>query len=892
MSRTVWIAQLTLVRIQLCVCVIAACLAAPLAAQQSDDVDKLVRDGKVDVLSARYGDTVDETQLAQLARAQANQARRLADVVERRSSFLQAERRYRSWINAILARSAKYAEVRDVDAAAARAELAAMILSGSAARMLDEFEISDGKRLDPQLRDLLNSAGAQCELARQAIEPLIAKMKTADERVADRFLSLGLYDSLRRTEPLVRYNLAWCNLHLAAIMPDANASRPAALRAARLGFQRVIALGPEASVLRLCELGVAIVSRRQGRYDDASARFRKLAGARGDARRAARTAYEWARNEIDAGRFAEARKVLRPALALDPDQAEEARFYVNLAALWDANSYLAEGRMLERNRGEGASAVVVRKRSERVREIGLEKLAGLASRGGAWPDLVQLFVEPALRRDRPPAKQLPAELLFNARMLMGEGRPAAAIPLLSEARRRGSLPDGLAGDVLYESAVGHYRVGQTRQAADAFEQLARRYPRHREAPRAIDSACRLRIQLAQQSKEPAAYESAARAALYMLQSFPNHPSTDAARWWIPVALQAAGRYEEAARYFSRVPQTSPHRAEARYRRVLCERLAFERVRATLDANELKSHAAHVTEALRAYAKTARQRAAGHAADKRLAGWSAAALLSAAQVSVLDGVEDYQAALDMLGEFEKQYANSALLGRVLVVRIEAFRGLEQFERIKPAVARYLDAATSGRDAAGLARVAEGLAADALRLEAAGELRRTSLLAGVAGSLLERLDQRLAHAAGASAQRRAVRFKLAQMNYLGGRYPQALELVEQLLRGDERDGALRRLRARVLTAALADNSAAAAIAEARDAWAALLSDPRLRDREPQRYWEARYHSLALLLRGGDADSVLRAIRQERVWRPKLGGERWSGMFKELEQQAVARAADGKP
>jgi hypothetical protein len=66
--------------------------------------------------------------------------------------------------------------------------------------------------------------------------------------------------------------------------------------------------------------------------------------------------------------------------------------------------------------------------------------------------------------------------------------------------------------------------------------------------------------------------------------------------------------------------------------------------------------------------------------------------------------------------------------------------------------------------------------------------------------------------------------------------------------------------------------------------MLRDPALRSAAPERYWEARYHYLELMLRGGEAAAVENAIRQERVWYPELGGRGWEAKLNALYERAV--------
>jgi hypothetical protein len=127
----------------------------------------------------------------------------------------------------------------------------------------------------------------------------------------------------------------------------------------------------------------------------------------------------------------------------------------------------------------------------------------------------------------------------------------------------------------------------------------------------------------------------------------------------------------------------------------------------------------------------------------------------------------------------------------------------------------------------------------------------------------------------------------MQYLARQYEPAQELTAQLLQKDPRNGDYQRLNALILAAALSADAPPERIAKARDAWGTMLRDPGLRSTAPERYWEARYHYLALMLRGGAAEEVEKAIRQERIWYPDLGGVGWKEKFDELHHRAAEQS-----
>jgi hypothetical protein len=123
-----------------------------------------------------------------------------------------------------------------------------------------------------------------------------------------------------------------------------------------------------------------------------------------------------------------------------------------------------------------------------------------------------------------------------------------------------------------------------------------------------------------------------------------------------------------------------------------------------------------------------------------------------------------------------------------------------------------------------------------------------------------------------------------------YDEALKIANTLLTKEPRNGTFQYLQAQVLTARLADQSPKDEVAAAREAWGKLLADQSLRTRAAERYWEARYQWLTLMLREGDAAQVEKAIDQERVWYPDLGGAASKEKLEELMRKA--RVAQGLP
>jgi hypothetical protein len=133
-----------------------------------------------------------------------------------------------------------------------------------------------------------------------------------------------------------------------------------------------------------------------------------------------------------------------------------------------------------------------------------------------------------------------------------------------------------------------------------------------------------------------------------------------------------------------------------------------------------------------------------------------------------------------------------------------------------------------------------------------------------------------------------FGRAQVLCAAGELEAAERIAVELCAQEPRNGNYRRLLAQILTSQLGEPASAAEVRQAQEAWGELLKDARLRERAPERFWEARCQWLALLLRAGQAAEVAHAIAQERIWYPELGGAPWREKLLALEQEARAQAS----
>ncbi len=867
--------------------VLAVCLTSAAAgAPPDEDLETLVRDGLVEALERRFPPPRTVDQLRMLALAQRNRAASLSDPQQRREAYRDADRRFEAWIDA-LRRSARDERQRAVDRATAQMIYADMILGGQVVPLLDELERTDLLRGDRQrATQLLVRARALCRDAEAALAPLLEELARSEAR-REKFLVLGLLDPLETLPDQLAYRLGWADVYLARYGGQGAPDDAGVLAEAVERFSRLTDADAPMLAAR-SRLGLALALSEQRRYADASAAFREVLRRRVPAALEAQCRYFWARNEILAGRFSQARTVLRPLVeAGATDKGGAVRFYRSLAEIWFARSRLFEAERLSRLAGAGGGDAVLRRRIRMLRQQGLLELHRLAQRGAAWRALVQLHVAQHIRFDAPPDDLAPVEVLFVAEHQLDAGRPERAAALLRAALKRPDLPQTLRTELLAALGQTEMRRGRYAEAAEAFEQLLELpLPDERGAQIALE-AVQARLRLARQSRRPQDARRLAERIDRVLKRWPQHPQRSRLLWTRAVALWEAGDDAAAADAFARIPADSPHAAEAAFRRVMALRRGFERRRGRLDPEELHRQAERIAQQLLAFAQRAQRSGDATLAREHVA----EALVSAAEVYVEGGPELAPAALNVLADFERQYPDSRLQARVLAVRIQAYLAAGDLDAALRRIDDYIRAAPPAQVGPLLARVADAL----LRRLPERREQADEAEARAAASAIPVFRRLRDWAAGKPDRRRylgAATYALARALYIAGRYGQALRTVRALLADDSNNGPYLLLEARILTAQALGAPTTQRLTAARDAWARLLRDTSLRQNAPQRYYEARYHFLDLTLRLGDAARVVDAIRQERIWDAQLGGPAWKPRFEQLERRAARAAGRVEP
>ncbi len=839
-------------------------------------VEALVTDGRIDELEKKLSTAPAIEKNHLLARARLHRARQITDAKQRAELFAEADTLFTEWI-AALEKDARRGQVRAVlHLAKARTLHANTLLAMRVDPELIDFEASNGEFGNrAALRTLLDVCRSEYRKAEREMAPYLERGTQEEDQV----LLENLEEDFRNAQLDLTMNLGWTHYYLGVVHEGAATERRALHAQAERAFQELVGLELEGRMKAICHLALAMSQREQQRLGDAARNFDAALRSAATFDLTARIRYELARGQLAENLYEAARETLQPLTSRAPRELAESerpgRLYVQLAHLLAGTSFLREAQAKVKERQDE----IARTQAQRLREAGLTRLKIVSGWGPPWPALVRIHIAAGADRDTPPDQLTPLELLCTAQVLAGGGQPEAALERLLVASRREHADDELKADILYELGRVQYQLDDRRAAALTFDTLAREHPKHLRAAQSAAFAYQLWGRVAEQTKAPSDYEKLADTLAYALTNFPDHPGHEEALWLLPRALQLAGRFEQATERYAALPESHPRWEEAQYRRTLCARDALAASRKTLPADTLRSRGAGVAELLAAYARDALARA--EASDKRdtVLSWSAEALAAAGELLDSTGIEAHEDALRTLARFESDYPKSALVGRVLAVRIRALRGLNRFDEARKSLAEYVRTATPAEVGPTLTSLARSMQDEVERATAAGRAEDAKRLAGEAAETFAELEQWVEREGRREGQLELVQRGRLEMCYLAGDYAAALRLVDALLARNPRSGLQQHRRAAILTAMLAPDAPHETVEAAQKAWSTVLADESIRRRAPDRYWEARYNWLMLHARLGHAQEVAEAIYEESRWRTDLGGEAWRPRFETL-------------
>jgi hypothetical protein len=860
----------------------------------SEAVTQAIERGQAGSLERQLNGGKNAQEFNYLAQAYLNAAKRERDAKRRSEHYAKADEYFTKRIDA-LGRGGLSDLQRDVALAETYLDRARLLALTWTVREFEDFQITSGIRGEREW--MAAKFTAAIEACREAYTVANKLYSQRDQR-EDEFYAAGVYDSvagMRLDSVLVR---AWARYRLGLVSEEAS-KRTAVFEQAEEDFRNLITFGAGGSTIYQCFLGQGLSLRELERYAAAEQSLRRVTEDEGSSPALGiQVQYELAMTKLAAGQWDAARELLKPLAREEirslPADLRPARFYYNLARIAFANSYLLESTDRAKQ-AQGDRALV--RRAREIRQRGLYEFRDLGKQGGPWKAIAQLYITSSVDRLANPDTLTPLEILYATRDMRSD-TPDKARRWLRSAVQRKDVDQEILPELLFELGVVDHELRKYRSAAEAFAQVARDFRSADDAPQAAAYALQLWQHAATERESLEDFAALAEAARVILESFPNHEQQEAARWTLPQALEGAGEFEAARRAYAAVPDASEHWEEAQYRSALLQRKLLDAQRDTLSDAEFKTTARQAAQMLRSYADAAFARGATLSPKRRqqVREWSATALIRAARILVSARVSGYEAALEMLKTFETTYADSPRLGEVLGVRMMALTGLRRFDEANTMITRFLAETPKERVGGVLGTVASGILSEVQHYAEQGLVGEAHDLARDTMPIFEHLVT-WSQAPENAEFKPVVDMAVARIKFHSGDYAAAEELVRAQLQSSPTDGNLLILLAKILTAKLDDAGGAVNPAQLRaalDGWAALLSNPKLREQAPDVYWEALYHSMALELRGGSAEKVFKAIRQQQIWYPGMGGEPWRAKFVKLRRQAATEAgiADEQP
>jgi hypothetical protein len=823
-------------------------------------------------------------------RAWAQHAVNETDPARKQAAFAHAEAIYEACISGENVHGLD-PEVRELHVVIAQVELADMIFRQQAAEDLDEFEITSGLGGDRgRLVTLLTRAVTLYQQADEKLRPL-------DEAVAadeEHWLILGLYDTVQETRDRLAAALPWAELYLALALPADDAQREALLADADAKFAELLAKPPPEVTADRIRLGLGMVCRARDQAGPARRYFRDAGEETKSPTVRVRAEIGLAQLDLDAGRFDQARQQLAKLIDQGRNASADDRptFYLHLAELLHARSYLLQAEALT---AAGRDPRTV----SQLRATGMGLFETLTERPTPWPQLAQIYVAAHIPADAKLDQLTETELWLTGTHAMEEnefGRAREVFEVLVERSDR--LRSKHSDSALYNLAVCEFQLGQLQSAGERFARYAETYRQQPLAPKASYLAYRCYSDLARQTAEPDDYRRAADAAANVLARFPDHPQHAELRRALPALYEQAGMFDQALALYRQARPGDQDYLVMRHAEALCNlRLLAAEQRRMPGSPKARELADRVARSLRDFAELAgRTEPPADLSAEMLQRWALEALVLAAEVYANDDVAEYQQALDVLAEAEDRLAAlPALHGRALAVKIQAYRGLGQFDKATAAIDEFVTTARPeqvGRVLIDLVGSVESRIED-LRWQGRDEQARALAEGGVqtAVQLLHWFENRPERA----DQVRLVETTLAEMLVYAGRAGEAQPILESHLADDPKNGELVRLRALACEQQTVDAEPEAQQTLRRQAeqdWQQLLADGNLRQTAPKYYWEALVHWLTLRLQASRAEEVARRIEQEQIWFPSLGGEPFKQQIIRLLEQARAMVSTTRP
>lgn len=814
-----------------------------------------------------------------IARAYAAAAPEVAEQAASSKFFKRALKYYRKAI--ALERDAKWFKGlrRSVSVAEWRIELAEFLLRKCAATDLDRFEITSGLDFNrPQLSASLEEASQILDAAASRIEDFEIGLRTREQD----FLLLGLSAKIPRLAKRHAVIAAWTNLYLGQTDGQDTPLRRNRLQTALDGFDRIASSSKDDVTRYNATIGVGIAMRELRRYAEAEIAFNRVIDSTSPSDIITRAQHEKSRMYLSMGNFDRARQEWRAMAARsDKDVKASEAFYLRLAPVMLAYTDIR------------AAAASKTPPSEQfaVRNRAVSSLNKIASQGGAWHELADVYLGLLDERDQDFSELGNDDLFSTATRLMANERSKEALDAWQTLLKR-PLNALQQSQVLYNLGICQLALEDFAAAADAMDRAAAGSLTPDMTHRAIEVVYQCRRSISGKSPTRESYLKLAEAAQRLVDTYSESALAEEAAWVNGLALQEAGEFLQARQAFARIPSRSKYYWDARRGEALCAQSQFESEGGSVvsDARRRSAQIAvdlwrRLIADLEETSKTSKP--IGRKNADSLEQIALDARLSAASLLASDTLGACKEALDVL-------AGVSTGARGMGIRLRCLRATGQSKQADEELASFIKSATSEGASDSLLDLAAGLEYEMDELLQQDRITAAKNSAQDAIPLLQQLLVQIEKSGGKKKRVAVIEFSLARALGVVGDLAQSREIFDRLMSESPENGEYIRAAAKMEEQA-SQSWTGAKRDEAADRaellWAKLLKDSGLRERTPTYYWEARYHWLSHQLRHGRAADVLKGIESEQAWYPDLGGSEWKERLLDLAVQARAQSGDRK-
>lgn len=434
----------------------------------------------------------------------------------------------------------------------------------------------------------------------------------------------------------------------------------------------------------------------------------------------------------------------------------------------------------------------------------------------------------------------------------------------------------------FNLAVAQFQRGMRFEAADNFHHVASKCPEFFRAQAAAQHAVEIAAQLAEDpslGRRSDVRSLFARTLHTLINQYADSESAAYWRFFLAQMVEDEGHFAKASRIYESVPADHPHRLLARYRAARCQIEALKVLVQNRpdDIVEIKRDAVAARAAMKRFLDSIED--AGD--DEQLERLRAEGAVLLAELNVLSGVNEPDAALELLDGFEQRYGGGGgLLGRVLRTRIVAFEAAGRLDDARAAVPRFMNSAPNEAGPT-LQALFDSNWTEVKRLRRDGRFEEARDKAESALLFAQQLDDWAKSGTSTldATQRQYVRLQHAEAKLEAGRIAEARAMFESLADKMPDDP-------RILTGMAEVMYRSGRYDEALKRYNRLYQVLPAND-------EQRFMALLRDLQcrtelGNDPEGIIKAIKQHRFLSPDLGGEQLHAQFIALLERNEARAA----